>query len=247
MASPRRTEEAGTSAGRDARPALRRRHAVRELTYEPSPRRVRGRVGDRTVVDSESALLVWRPERATPVYAFPREHVDASLHAASEAVDAHGEHLIVPWDAVDAWYEEDEELLAHPRDPYRRVDVAPSSRTVEVSLDGHLLARSEQPLFVWETLLPTRFYLPRADIRVPLGRVAGFHTLCPYKGRATYWAFELDGRRHEHLAWSYETPLPEAPRLRGLVAFFNEHVDLRLDGRLLERPRTKWTRGGPNA
>jgi uncharacterized protein (DUF427 family) len=134
------------------------------------------------------------------------------------------------------WFEEDERLQAHARDPHKRVDVAPSSRHVRVELDGELLAESRRPLVLFETTLPPRYYLPREDVvaeLVPTPTVS----VCPYKGIAEW--FSVGSARD--LAWSYPDPIPENPRIAGLVCFFNEKVDLLVDGELQERPITPWS------
>jgi uncharacterized protein (DUF427 family) len=143
------------------------------------------------------------------------------------------------WDALDHWYEEDEEVFVHPRNPYVRVDALRSTREVRVELEGVELARSSSPVMVFETGLPTRYYLNRTEVRfehlVPTATV----TRCPYKGTTTgYWSVVVDGRVHEDLAWSYDFPTRQLLPIAGLVAFYNEQVDVFLDGELLERPRT---------
>ena len=140
------------------------------------------------------------------------------------------------WDAVEHWYEEDEEVFVHPRDPYHRVDLVPSSRNVRISLDGVVLAESSRPLACFETNLPTRWYLPKQDLAVdyePTKRT----TRCPYKGIASYWS--VGG--NDDIAWSYEDPIAAAATLHGLVAFYDEVVDVDLDGERQERgtPRSR--------
>jgi uncharacterized protein (DUF427 family) len=150
-------------------------------------------------------------------------------------------HVILDFDGFDAWYEEDERAVSHARDPFASLEIRRSSRVVRVELDGELLAESSRARLLFEsTLLPLRAYLPREDVRVPLHPSAR-RTVCAYKGEATYWSVEAGGRVVEDLAWSYEAPLKEAAAVEGLVAFFNERVDLSLDGRRLERPRTPWS------
>jgi len=128
-----------------------------------------------------------------------------------------------------SWCEEDEPIVAHPRDPFHRVDIRRSSRHVRIELDGELLAESSRPHLVFETSLPVRFYLPPEDLRFPVLR-AEKRTRCAYKGEAFYLSLDLaDGTRGD-LAWSYDNPLPDAASLKGLVAFFDEKVDVTLDG-----------------
>lgn len=147
------------------------------------------------------------------------------------------------WDRVDHWYEEDEEVFVHPRDPYKRVDAVASSRPVRVVVDGEAVAETARALFLFETGLPTRYYIPREDVRMDLLRPTGSSTRCPYKGVARYWSAVTGGAVHEDIAWSYEDPVPECPRIRGLVCFYNEHVDaILVDGVETGRPVTRWSR-----
>jgi len=145
------------------------------------------------------------------------------------------------WTRVDRWLEEEEEVFVHPRDPYHRVDVIPSSRTVRVLRKGELLAESSRAMALFETGLPPRWYLPRDDVGAEL-RPSDTVTRCPYKGAATYWSVSLDGRLTPDLAWSYAEPFPEAIRIAGLLAFYDERVDVELDGVPQERPESPWSR-----
>ena len=146
------------------------------------------------------------------------------------------EHVILDFKCFDRWLEEDEVVVAHPRDPFHRVDFCRSSRHVRIEKDGHVLAESERPCMVFETGLPVRFYLQRRDVKVDL-RASAKRTQCAYKGDASYWSVELEGHPLEALGWTYETPLPGAEPIAGLVAFFDERVDVFLDGKRRERPR----------
>ena len=138
------------------------------------------------------------------------------------------------------WFEEDEPLQAHARDPHKRVDVAPSSRHVRVELDGELLAESRRPLLLFETTLPPRYYLPREDVVAELQPTETV-SVCPYKGVAEWFSVRAGDRVLEDVAWSYPDPIPENPRIAGLVCFLNEKVDLVVDGERLERPVTPWS------
>jgi uncharacterized protein (DUF427 family) len=133
------------------------------------------------------------------------------------------------------WYEEDERILGHPRDPYHRVDVLRSSRPVRVEVDGEVVAETTRARLLFETQLPTRFYLPREDVRAEL-QTSESRSYCPYKGRASYWSLEAGGRRHDDIGWTYEEPLPEAANIAELVAFWDEHVDVFVDGERRGRP-----------
>jgi uncharacterized protein (DUF427 family) len=150
-------------------------------------------------------------------------------------------HVILDFDGFDAWYEEDVPVVAHARDPFHRIDVLPSSRHVRIELDGELLAESSQPRLLFEgPVLPVRAYLAREDVRVPM-RSSDKRTRCAYKGEASYWSFDVGGRTVEDLAWSYEAPLLEAAEVAGRIAFFNERVDVIIDGERQQRPHTPWS------
>jgi uncharacterized protein (DUF427 family) len=144
------------------------------------------------------------------------------------------------WDAMDAWYEEDEEVYTHPRDPYTRLDILASSRHVRVEVDGTTVAESRRPTLLFETGLPTRWYLPRTDVRMDLLVPSDTVTHCPYKGQAEHWSLRVGETIRRDLAWSYRTPLPESQKIGGLVAFYDEKVDVYVDEVLQERPRTKF-------
>lgn len=263
------------------------------LRHEPTAKRIRATSGDKTVVDSTKAILLWEPRRIVPSYAVPAEDIDAELvpgSASGEAVDAAGAALpdvtalrvldpSVPFvrhtadgeildvhvadrnlagagfrladpdlagyveldfTAFDAWYEEDEPNVAHPRDPFHRIDTVPSSRHVRLELDGAVLAESSRSTLLFETMLPPRFYLPVDDVAAELVP-SDKRTYCAYKGEAAYWSVRTGQGTHTDLAWTYEHPLHDASDVRDLVAFFNERVDVVLDGEPLDRPITPWS------
>ncbi len=142
------------------------------------------------------------------------------------------------WDAMDHWFEEDEEVFVHPRDPYTRVDVLRSSRRVQVAIDGVTVANSHSPTLLFETGLPTRYYLPKTDVRLDLVTPTTTTSYCPYKGEAEYWSVDAGGENHPDIVWSYRYPVHESAGIAGLMCFYNEKVDITVDGELLERPRT---------
>ena len=146
------------------------------------------------------------------------------------------------WDGRVGWYEEAMEVVVHPRDPKHRVDAVPSDRHVVVQIAGEVVADSRRPHAVFETNLPTRWYLPMQDVRQELLEPSEKVTACPYKGTARYWSVRAGGEWHDDIIWSYPEPIPEQPRIAGLVAFFDERVDLTLDGELQERPLSPWSR-----
>jgi uncharacterized protein (DUF427 family) len=145
------------------------------------------------------------------------------------------------WDAMDGWYEEEEEIFVHARDPHKRVDVLASSRHVRVELAGETVADTHRPWLLFETHLPTRYYLPRGDVRMDLLQPTSLTTRCPYKGVASYWSATIGDRVWKNLVWSYPDPIPENPKIKELLCFFNERVDLYVDGELQDRPRTPWS------
>jgi uncharacterized protein (DUF427 family) len=257
-----------------------------DLRYEPTDKRIRATLGDRTVIDSTRALLVWEPKRIVPTYAVPVGDVAADLRPAPAAPEAEGplrapqlagrpvfdpsipfsvhttegeplvladggreagafrpaddalaDHVIVDFGAFDAWYEEDERNVGHPRDPFHRIDIVHGSRHVRVARDGTLLAESSAPYLLFEPPLPVRYYLPVEDVRTDLLRASDTRTFCAYKGQASYWS--LDG---DDVAWTYVEPLREATEVTGRIAFFNERVDVVVDGERMERPVTPWSR-----
>jgi uncharacterized protein (DUF427 family) len=147
------------------------------------------------------------------------------------------------WDKVDHWFEEDEEVFVHARDPYHRIDLLRSTRHVKVSLGGQLLAESTRAIGLFESNLPPRWYLPPEDVSAEL-EPTDTVTRCPYKGTAAYYAVRLgDGEVAKDLIWYYAEPLREVAPIAGRLCFFNEKVDLELDGELQEPPASPWRRG----
>lgn len=261
-----------------------------ELRVHPTAKWIRAAVGDVTIVDTCSAILVWEPRRIVPSYAVRREDLQGSLepaqsdsdveHAVSvgdgplvldpgtafsvhtsagtafDVVTAQGRlpaaafapddpalagYVLLDFDAFDTWHEEDELLVAHARDPFKTVDTRRSSRRVVVERDGVQLADSRAPVLLFETYLPVRFYLPREDVRMELLIDTDTSTACAYKGWASYFSANVAGSVVRDLAWTYLEPHSYATAVRGMVSFFNERVDLIVDGRTLERPRTPWS------
>jgi uncharacterized protein (DUF427 family) len=143
-------------------------------------------------------------------------------------------------DARLRWFEEDDEIGGHPRDPFHRVDVRHGTAEVRVEVDGALVAHSRRPLLVFETGLPPRYYLPREDVLLDLAPTAS-HSSCPYKGDASYWSLRVGDTTHDDLAWSYETPLPDAAELAGAVAFYQERADVSIGDVPAGHPRTPWS------
>ena len=170
-----------------------------------------------------------------------REVEDAAWHYPDSPVEELRGLVRFDWDAMDGWFEEEEEVFVHPHDPYRRIDVLNSARHVQVEVNGVAVAHTHRPTLLFETGLPTRYYIPKLDVRLDLLTPTETTTGCAYKGYARYWSVEAAGETFEDLAWSYKTPLPEATKVAGLVAFYNERADIIVDGEREERPTTPFS------
>ncbi|MCX5425200.1 DUF427 domain-containing protein [Streptomyces sp. NBC_00078] len=162
------------------------------------------------------------------------------------AADDLAGHIAFEWfrrsgRGLDHWYEEEEEIFIHPRDPHKRVDAMTSSRHVQIEIDGLLVADTRRPVLLFETGLPTRYYIPPEDVRLDLLVPTDHHTGCPYKGTAQYWSRHGGADVPPNLVWSYPEPLPAVGPVQGLLAFFNEAVDITVDGERLERPVTPFS------
>ena len=181
--------------------------------------------------------------RSFTVRAGGAEAPGAALRYEDSPIEALRDLVRLDWDAMDAWFEEDEEVFTHPRDPYTRVDILASSRHVRSR--GRRASRSpsrhEPAAAVRDrpagALLPAQAARPARPARFPPRPVSH----CPYKGQAEYWSVRAPDGVHEDLAWSYRAPLPESQKIAGLIAFYNEKVDIHVDGVLQERPSTKFS------
>ncbi|MGY1712837.1 DUF427 domain-containing protein [Geodermatophilus sp. SYSU D01106] len=165
---------------------------------------------------------------------------DRTVEGFCPADPALAGYVVLDWAGCDAWFEEDERLHGHPRDPFHRVDVRAGSRSVRVSAGGQLLADSARPALVFETLLPVRWYLPAADVVADL-EPSPTRTECAYKGVAHYWSVRTDDGLVPDAVWSYPDPLPDAAQLTGLLCFFDERFDVAVDGTPRARPVTPWS------
>ncbi len=157
------------------------------------------------------------------------ERVDAAWQYTESPIEELRDTIRFDWNAIDAWFEEDEQIYTHPRSPYTRIDILPSSRHVRVEVDGIVLADTTRAHLLVETGLLPRWYIPKVDVRMDLLEHTDTVTHCPYKGQAEYWSARIGDRLEKDIAWSYRTPLPESERVAGLVSFFNERVTLVVD------------------
>ena len=200
---------------------------------EVHPRRVRGVRGEETLVDSERVRLVYRTG-TLPRFAFPA----ADVRVPAEPEPAIEGYVTVAWNAVDSWYEEDDEIVVHPRDPYHRIDVVNTSRRIVVRVLGAEVADTTRARILFETGLPPRYYLPREDTRMEALTVSDVRTGCAYKGFPEH--FDLGESRA--IAWSYPEPRRDAELVRDRICFYQERpeVELEVDGTVGGRPRTPW-------
>ena len=153
------------------------------------------------------------------------------------------DYMAFYWNRMERWMEEDEEVFVHARDPYVRLDVVRSRRPVEVHHFGRTVARSENALFLFETGLPTRYYLPLADVDAAILKAVPTTSLCPYKGEARYWDLVDGDRREADAVWSYSDPLPECAAIADHLCFYQERMEaILVDGLPVERPVTKWSK-----
>ena len=182
---------------------------------EPHPRRIQARVGGRVVIDTEHALPVHRAGRPL-TYAFPAAAVGSLPHAAEPEADG---YVTVPWDAVDAWFEEGRELVHHPPNPYHRVDYHPTQRRLRVVVEGTTLVDTTDTMIAFETSLAPKLYVHPSHVRTDLLRRTGSTSYCNYKGHCTYWAAVIGDTVVADVAWSYEDPLPESTPIAGWMSF----------------------------
>jgi uncharacterized protein (DUF427 family) len=175
----------------------------------------------------------------------PGQHLERaawSFISPPEQLAALAEHISFTWQHESiTWFEEEETVFAHARDPYKRVDALSSSRQVQVQVDGRIIAESRRPTLLFETYLPTRYYIPAPDVNMDYLLPSNTRSACPYKGWANYWSIKVGDKLLTDVVWSYPEPIPENPKIKGLFAFFNEKVDVVVDGVLQERPRTPWS------
>ncbi|HKE50463.1 MAG TPA: DUF427 domain-containing protein [Actinomycetes bacterium] len=177
--------------------------------------------------------------RLYTIKAGDREAVDAAMRYEDSPIPELRDLVRFEWEAMDAWFEEDEEIIVHPRDPHSRVDILQSSRHVRIEIDGVTVAETDSPRLLFETGLPTRYYLPKTAVRLDLLEPSDTVSRCPYKGQTVHWKAKVGGETKD-VAWSYPAPLPESQKIIGMVAFYDERVDTFVDGVKQDRPKTPW-------
>jgi uncharacterized protein (DUF427 family) len=236
---------------------------------EPAPRRVRGYFDNTLVFDTTRARYVWEapyyPQYYIPIGDVRTTHLldedhpqrlqlgPSRLHslttdrrtqkAAARVYDTSGDgpvagYVRFEWDTLD-WYEEDEQIIGHPRNPYVRVDALRSHRHVRVEIDGVVLAETRSPVLLFETGLPTRYYMDRTDVSFDQLESSDTQSVCPYKGiTSRYWSARAGNTVQPDIAWTYDYPLRQVAPIAGLIAFYNEKLDIFLDGQRLPKPPT---------
>ena len=242
---------------------------VRTGHVEPVPRRIRAFVGATPVLDTTGARYVWEvtyyPQYYIPICDVRMQHLldedhpqrlqlgPSRLHSlttdrriqtgAARVYDPEGDgpaagYVRFDWDALE-WFEEDEQVIGHPRNPYVRVDALRSHRHVRVEIEGGVLAETRSPVLLFETGLPTRYYVDRTDVSFERLEASNTQSVCPYKGiTSRYWSVQTGGTDYPDIAWTYEYPMSQVAPIAGLIGFYNEKLDLFLDGRQLRRPPT---------
>jgi uncharacterized protein (DUF427 family) len=229
----------------------------------PVPRRIRAMLDDRLVLDTNDAIYLWEFPPYPQYYVPVGDVADGVLVDTGETKEfAHGVARVYTagtgkawvyddgvakgrvrfqWDALDSWFEEDEEVFVHPRSPYSRVDAIKSTRHITVTAAGQLLADSTATVIVFETGLPPRYYFPKTSVQLEQLTPSDTVTACPYKGRTSaYWSVPSV----PDVAWSYDFPTAPLLPIAGHVAFFNENVDITIDGVPQERPVTPFSTPG---
>jgi uncharacterized protein (DUF427 family) len=160
--------------------------------------------------------------------------------SGSQAAEIIG-YVAFKWNQMDAWFEEDEQVFVHPRDPFVRIDTIQSSRHVRVVIEGETVAETHRPMLLFETGLPVRYYIPKVDVRMDLLQPSMTHTECPYKGVASYYSIKVGDHILEDIVWYYPFPYAEVSKIQNMLAFYNEKVDLYVDGEKEARPKTHWS------
>ncbi|KAF2023373.1 DUF427-domain-containing protein [Setomelanomma holmii] len=224
---------------------------------ERTSRRVRGLFNGRYAFDTTKALHVWEvpnyPQYYVPASSFtaeakltklsPVDGTDGAAHLGRVTVGNQSTDRVVIFNtkslndlvkvdfrAIDQWFEEDVPIFCHPKDPYKRIDILSSTRTIKVGLDGVTLAETNNPMFLLETTLRTRYYLPPTAVKWEYLSPSDTETLCPYKGKASYYNVTVNGKKYRDLVWFYRYPTSESALVAGHLCFYNEYVDIWVDG-----------------
>ncbi|KAL9105432.1 MAG: hypothetical protein Q9227_009393 [Pyrenula ochraceoflavens] len=236
----------------------------------PTSKRIRIRFNNQFIIDTTSATYVWESEKY-PQYYILQSALPDTTTVSESLEDGKAALLTLPvgsqtisrilsfsagplsglvkidFSSPDQWYEEDTPIYVHPRDPFKRIDILTSTRPLKISLNGVTLATTNISYHLFETSLPTRYYIPSTSITDwSLLKPSALRTQCPYKGEAEYYSVVLpsnDGGEKEHndLVWYYTRPLLECTPVAGCLCFYNEKVDIELDGKMLERPVSYWS------
>ncbi|MGI9015595.1 MAG: DUF427 domain-containing protein [Euzebya sp.] len=181
---------------------------------------------DGTIADSDRGQV-----RLRSLHHGQRDDEHSAQYLATSTIEGLAATYRFDWEVMDAWYEEDEQVFVHPRSPYVRVDALRSSRLVRVEIDGVVLAQSAAPVAVCETGLPTRWYLDPTAVDFQHLVTSSTQTRCPYKGTTSqYWTVRIGSNSYEDLAWNYDFPTRQLSPIAGLICFYNEKVDLFVDG-----------------
>ena len=200
--------------------------------------------------DVQMQMLVLSDENgSSPTYGVLRQwHLRVGDKVANNAAwsypappadaEAIKDRIAFDWDTIDAWFEESEQVYVHARDPYSRIDVLNSSRHIRVEVDGVVVADTRRARLLFETGLPTRYYIPKEDVRMEFLAPSEHSSQCPYKGVASYYSVVVNGKTHPDIVWYYPFPIPECPKIENLLCFYNEVVDIWLDGEREIRPKT---------
>ncbi len=229
------------------------------LRIESSGRWVRGYIGNTPVIDSKHVKVVYGARRLA-TYFFPTSDVRMDLLTPSKLEDDQQrwtlsldgrtvediawtypsddelkDLIAFEWRRIDRWYEEDDEVFVHPRDPHHRVDVMNSSRHIKVVIDGQVVAETDQPRLLFETGIRTRYYIPKVDVRMDLLEPTPTSTACPYKGNAVYWTARIGSNVYPDIVWSYPFPTLESAKIQNMLSFYNEKVEIYVDGELEKR------------
>ncbi|KAF8150182.1 hypothetical protein B0H34DRAFT_667181 [Crassisporium funariophilum] len=233
---------------------------------EDCHKRIRAYLGGVCIIDTKRAKFVWL-HRYYPTYFFlkddlPNWYLEAETSSPDslvynvnvggnpngfKAIELHltgdlAGLAMINFAAMDSWFEEDEETFIHPKDPYKRIDILQSSRHVRIEVDGIEIANTRAPRLLFETGLPVRTYIPKTNCRMDLWEASALKTGCPYKGEAHYYNVVLSsGKSFGDVVWWYPNTTLECAAIRGYVAFFDEKVDVWIDGEKQERPVSKWS------